>query len=124
MLDFGGASRARTDDLIVANDALTLTAAGVPVVGTRIGAMPEIIRDQAGGRVLTPGSVRKRMRFSGSLPIQPVPWIRGAAPFPRRAPWTASPPFTHAFTAKYSRTPPSRPEEYSASLETSPSVPT
>ena len=32
-------------------------AAGTPVVGTRIGAMPELIRDRIDGRLLTPGSV-------------------------------------------------------------------
>jgi glycosyltransferase involved in cell wall biosynthesis len=31
-------------------------AAGVPVVGTRMGAMPEVIRDRMDGRVLTPAS--------------------------------------------------------------------
>lgn len=34
-------------------------AAGTPVVGTRIGAMPELIRDGIDGRLLTPGSIRE-----------------------------------------------------------------
>jgi glycosyltransferase involved in cell wall biosynthesis len=34
-------------------------AAGTPVVGTRIGAMPELIRDRIDGRLLMPGSVQE-----------------------------------------------------------------
>jgi glycosyltransferase involved in cell wall biosynthesis len=61
-------------------------AAGTPVVGTRIGAMPELIRDRIDGRLLTPGSVSEittAIREIAADPAKTVDAWRRALPMPR-----------------------------------------
>jgi glycosyltransferase involved in cell wall biosynthesis len=61
-------------------------AAGTPVVGTRIGAMPELIRDRIDGRLLTPGSVSEltaAIREIAADPARTVDAWRRALPMPR-----------------------------------------
>ena len=61
-------------------------AAGTPVVGTRIGAMPELIRDRIDGRLLTPGSVseiKEAIREIAADPAGTVDAWRRALPMPR-----------------------------------------
>ncbi len=61
-------------------------AAGTPVVGTRIGAMPEWIRDRIDGRLLTPGSVSEMTEAIQEIAADPAgtadTW-RQALPLPR-----------------------------------------
>ena len=61
-------------------------AAGTPVVGTRIGAMPELIRDRIDGRLLTPGSVSEIMEVIREIAADPAGTVdawRRALPMPR-----------------------------------------
>jgi glycosyltransferase involved in cell wall biosynthesis len=61
-------------------------AAGTPVIGTRIGAMPELIQDRVNGRLLTPGSVaelRDAIREIAVNPTETVDAWRRALPVPR-----------------------------------------
>ncbi len=61
-------------------------AAGTPVIGTRIGAMPELIRDRIDGRLLTPGSVAEitaAIREIAADPAKTVDAWRRALPIPR-----------------------------------------
>lgn len=61
-------------------------AAGTPVVGTRIGAMPELIRDRIDGRLLTPGSVSEiteAIREIAADPAATVDIWRRCVPTPR-----------------------------------------
>jgi glycosyltransferase involved in cell wall biosynthesis len=61
-------------------------AAGTPVVGTRIGAMPELIRDRVDGRLLMPGSVTEiteAIREIAADPAATVDVWRRALPMPR-----------------------------------------
>ena len=61
-------------------------AAGTPVVGTRIGAMPELIRNRIDGRLLTPGSVSEitaAIREIAADPARTVDAWRRALPMPR-----------------------------------------
>ncbi len=61
-------------------------AAGTPVVGTRIGAMPELIRDGIDGRLLTPGSateITQAIREIVADLVGTVDAWRRALPVPR-----------------------------------------
>jgi glycosyltransferase involved in cell wall biosynthesis len=61
-------------------------AAGTPVVGTRIGAMPERIRDRIDGRLLTPGSVSEIKEAIQEIAADPAGTVdawRRALPMPR-----------------------------------------
>jgi glycosyltransferase involved in cell wall biosynthesis len=61
-------------------------AAGTPVIGTRIGAMPELIRDRIDGRLLTPGSITEitaAIREIAADPAKTVDVWRRALPMPR-----------------------------------------
>lgn len=61
-------------------------AAGTPVVGTRIGAMPELIRDRINGRLLTPGSISEftaAIREIAADPAATVDAWRRSVPVPR-----------------------------------------
>ena len=61
-------------------------AAGTPVVGTRIGAMPELIRDRIDGRLLTPGSaseITEAIQEIAAGPAGTVDVWRRALPMPR-----------------------------------------
>lgn len=61
-------------------------AAGTPVVGTQIGAMPELIRDRINGRLLTPGSVSEiteAIREIAADPAATVDTWRRSVPTPR-----------------------------------------
>jgi glycosyltransferase involved in cell wall biosynthesis len=61
-------------------------AAGTPVVGTRIGAMPELIRDRIDGRLLTPGSVSEITAAIQEIVADPVSTVdnwRCSVPRPR-----------------------------------------
>jgi len=61
-------------------------AAGTPVVGTRIGAMPELIRDRIDGRLLTPGSateITAAIREIADDPAGTVDAWRRELPMPR-----------------------------------------
>jgi glycosyltransferase involved in cell wall biosynthesis len=61
-------------------------AAGTPVVGTRIGAMPELIRDRIDGRLLTPGSVSEITTAICEIAADPAKTVdawRRALPMPR-----------------------------------------
>lgn len=61
-------------------------ASGTPVVGTRIGAMPERIRDRIDGRLLTPGSVSEIKEVIQEIVADPAGTVdvwRQALPMPR-----------------------------------------
>ncbi len=61
-------------------------AAGTPVVGTQIGAMPELIRDGIDGRLLTPGSVTEITDVIREIAADPAGTVdawRKALPMPR-----------------------------------------
>lgn len=61
-------------------------AAGTPVVGTRIGAMPELIRDRIDGRLLTPGSTPEIAQAIAEIAADPAGTVdawRRALPRPR-----------------------------------------
>jgi len=61
-------------------------AAGTPVVGTRIGAMPELIRDRVDGRLLTPGSVSEITAAILEIAANPAKTVdawRRSLPMPR-----------------------------------------
>jgi glycosyltransferase involved in cell wall biosynthesis len=61
-------------------------AAGTPVIGTRIGAMPELIRDRVDGRLLTPGSVMEITEAIQEIVADPAKTVdawRWALPMPR-----------------------------------------
>ncbi len=61
-------------------------AAGTPVIGTRIGAMPELIRDRIDGRLLAPGSVSEiteAIREVAADPAATVDAWRRCVPTPR-----------------------------------------
>src|ERR1017187_505242 len=61
-------------------------AAGTPVVGTRIGAMPELIRDRIDGRLLTPGSASEITEAIQEIAADPAGTVdvwRRAVPMPR-----------------------------------------
>jgi glycosyltransferase involved in cell wall biosynthesis len=61
-------------------------AAGTPVVGTRIGAMPERIRDRIDGRLLTPGSISEIKEAIQEIAADPAGTVdawRQALPMPR-----------------------------------------
>jgi glycosyltransferase involved in cell wall biosynthesis len=61
-------------------------AAGTPVVGTRIGAMPELIHDRIDGRLLTPGSVSEITEVIREVAADPAGTVdkwRRSLPMPR-----------------------------------------
>jgi glycosyltransferase involved in cell wall biosynthesis len=53
---------------IVAREAMSL---GIPVIASRIGALPEAIRDHDSGLLFTPGSAQELARILGRLAYEP-----------------------------------------------------